>query len=211
METSQAAPFWGSLEVRKDHSGRRRLRGSFPYGATATLSDGGRNGGRPRKERFKSKAFAYRVNRSEKEIHLLVGHDYDRPLASRLTGGLKLTDTAEALQFEAVIDPAIAETSYGRDVLAQVATGLAFGISPGFRIPPQRTVPDALKDAESDEAEAERLDDEDPAEGIAIIRTISAALLYEISIVTRPAYKETTVQEVRSARVWTPRRVILLP
>ena len=75
-----------------------------------------------------------------KEIHLLVGHDYNRPLASKLTGTLTLTDSDDALSFTADVPEEIAQTSYGKDVIAQIGAGLAFGVSPGFRIPPERAV-----------------------------------------------------------------------
>ena len=88
----------------------------------------------------------------------------------------------------------MAETSHARDALALIGAGLSVGLSPGFRIPPQRTVPDA-----------EESEDEDPAEGDAIIRTVNAALLYELSVVTRPAYKESQV-EARSWAVSRPTR-----
>lgn len=41
---------------------------------------------------------------------------------------------------------------------------------------------------------AETYTDEDPSEGRAKIRTINDALLYEMSIVTRPAYSESIVE-----------------
>ena len=47
---------------------------------------------------------------------------------------------------------------------------------------------------------ADRVDEENPREGRALIRTVFAALLYEISMVTVPAYKETEVE----ARSWAP-------
>jgi HK97 family phage prohead protease len=184
MET---ALWMGDLEVRAARKGRRKLRGRFPYKKRAVLSDGGRKGGRPQKETFAPKAFAYRVEAADKEIHLLVGHDFNRPLASKLTGTMKLVDTAEALTFEAEITPEIAATSYGRDVLAQIDSGLAYGISPGFRLPPPRRV--AKPEVFTDEGH-------DPSRGMfnALIRTINSALLYELSIVTRPAYKESTIE-----------------
>ena len=83
---------WGStlggLEVRKPSEGRAGtvLRGRFPYNRPAVLSDGGRTG-RPRKEKIAPGAFSYRLDLEagppENDIHLLVGHSYDRPLASR--------------------------------------------------------------------------------------------------------------------------------
>lgn len=176
----------GGLTVRQEADGSHILAGRFPYNATATLSDGGRRG-RPRKERFAPRAFNFRVQDQEAEIHLLVGHDFGKPLASKLGGSLKLTDTDEALSFEARVSPEIADTSYGRDTLATIAAGLTVGLSPGFRIPPERTVPNA-----------ETVEEEDPAEGRALIRTVNEALLFELSIVTRPAYKESEVE----ARNW---------
>ena len=176
----------GALELRRETDGSVRLRGRFPYNEPAVLSDGGRNG-RPRKEVMASNAFEYRVNRPDEDIHLLVGHDYDHPLASRGTGTMTLRDTAAALIFEATVTRAIAETTHGRDALAMIGAGLAVGISPGFRIPPERAVPDA-----------EEVTEEDPSEGMALIRTVKAALLYELSVVTRPAYPMAQIE----ARSW---------
>jgi HK97 family phage prohead protease len=176
----------GELEIRASKRGARKLRGRFPYKKRAVLSDGGRKGGRPQKEEFAPRAFAYRVNAPDKEIHLLVGHDFNRPLASKLTNTMKLLDSDEALTFEADITPEIAATSYGIDVLAQIDSGLAYGISPGFRLPPPRAV--AKPEVYSDEGY-------DPSRGMhnALIRTVLQALLYELSIVTRPAYKESKI------------------
>ena len=173
----------GSLELRRGGGGSRRLRGTFPYNRPAVLSDGGRTG-RPRKEVFAPGAFAYRVDRPEEDIHLLVGHSYDRPLASRRAGTLVLQDTPAALIFDAEITPEIQRTSYAVGFLSGFAAGLIIGISPGFRIPPERVAPNA-----------EETTEEDPDEGMALIRTIFQALLYELSVVTRPAYSETTIEE----------------
>jgi len=187
------APIEGGLELRKQDDGSHRLSGRFPYNSTAVLSDGGRRG-RPKKERFASRAFAYRVDRPEEEIHLLAGHSFDRPLASRGAGTLDIQDGDDALTFTAIITAGIAATTYGADVLAMVAAGLAVGLSPGFRIPPERAVPSK---------EAETVEDEgsNPAAGEhnALIRTVHQALLFELSIVTRPAYPESQVE----ARSWT--------
>jgi HK97 family phage prohead protease len=177
----------GALELRADALGGKRLTGSFPYGRLAVLSDGGRTG-RPEKETFAPRAFEYRVADPEAEIHLLSGHRYDKPLASRLNGTLKLRDTDRALEFEAHIVPEIAETSHGRDALALLVAGLATGLSPGFRLPPERAVP---------RKEAEEYEDEehDPGNDMhrARIRRIKQALLFELSIVTAPAYAEAQV------------------
>ena len=177
---------FGGLELRREGDGATRLSGRFPYGKPATLTDGGRRG-RPRKEVIAPRAFAYRVGRPEEDIHLLVGHSYDRPLASRGAGTLDLTDDDDALTFEARISVEMTGVSYVRDFLSAMRAGLILGISPGFRIPPERVAPNA-----------ETVEEEDPAEGMALIRTVREALLYELSVVTRPAYQEAQVE----ARNW---------
>ena len=191
--------FTTELATRMEADGSRTLSGRFPYGKTATLSDGGRRG-RPRKEKFAPKAFEFRVEQPDADIHLLVGHDFDKPLASKLSDTLKLTDTAEALTFEARILPNIAETQHGRDILALLTSGLAVGLSPGFRIPPERAVEDA-ETVEQEPDNGEPDENGDPQRG-ALIRTVLAALLFELSIVTRPAFDEAQVEE----RSWKLKR-----
>lgn len=181
----------GGLEIRKRASGAMALSGRFPYGKAAVLSDGGRTG-RPKKEVIAPRAFAWRVDDPDEDIHFLVGHSFDRPLASRGAGTLALADADDALTFTATISPEMQEVSYVRDVLAGVSAGLILGISPGFRLPPKRAVP-----------EPEKIEDEghDPENGAhnAIIRTVLQALLYEVSLVTKPAYPEAQVVQ----RNWT--------
>lgn len=181
------ASILGELEIRRSPTGGRRLKGRFPYNSLAVLHDGGKNGGRPQKEQFKSGAFTFSLESPDQDIALLVGHSFDKPLASKKTGSLTFNDTDEALNFDADIAPQIADTSYGSDILKQIESGLSVGISPGFRIPPKRAV-----------AVAEKFTDEghDPARGMhnAVIRTILQAILFELSVVTRPAYSEATVQ-----------------
>lgn len=178
----------GALELRKRASGALALRGRFPYNKAAVLTDGGRTG-RPRKEVIASRAFGYRINRPDEDIHLLVGHDYGQPLASRGAGTLDIRDGDEAVTLEATITDEMQQVSWVKDLLAAMSAGLIVGLSPGFRIPPERAVKDA-----------EKVEEEDPALGTAIIRTIFAALLYEISLVTRPAYPDTQIE----ARNWKP-------
>lgn len=183
------------LEERAAQSRRRRLRGRFPYNSRATLSDGGRTG-RPRKEQFASHAFAYNVEKKDVDIRFLVGHRYDKPLASRGAGTLELQDTADALTFDAIITEEMQAASWVQDFFAGYAAGLITGISPGFRIPPERAVPNA-----------EQVTEEDPSQGNALIRTIFAALLYEVSVVTAAAYTQAQIEE----RNWTPAPRVFLP
>ncbi|MEY8838490.1 HK97 family phage prohead protease, partial [Cribrihabitans sp. XS_ASV171] len=130
-----------------------------------------------------------------REIHFLAGHSFDRPLASRRAGTLTLEDSDEALTFTAILTVEIQRAQWVQDFLAGYAAGLIVGLSPGFRIPPPEAVPDAEETVE-----------EDPAEGNALIRIIRAALLFEISAVTRPAYEEATVEERSAGGVILPAR-----
>ena len=112
----------------------------------------------------------------DREINLLYGHDFNMPLASRNNGSLVLQDDDDALSFVATIASELLDVTHVRDALALLAAGLVTGISPGFRVPPK----DVVKDAE-------RLDPEPGNPGV-FIRTLLALVLYELSLVTRPAY-----------------------
>lgn len=166
------------LELRAAGDGSRRLSGRFPYNKRAVLDAGGK-GRRPKKEQFAPKAFSFAVDDGDRDIHLLAGHTFDKPLASKKAKTLNLQDSAEALTFEAVLVPEILESTWGRDFLAAFAAGLIGGISPGFRVP--------------DMDGAEAVEEEDPKLGDALIRTIFAAVLFELSLVTRPAYHDTAM------------------
>ena len=164
------------LEIRQGESGRS-LRGRFPYGSRATVRDRGR----VRKETFGPRAFRFAVEDGEREVHLLSGHSYDRPLATKRGGTLKLEDRDDALIFEAMLPEEAQQPSWMRDTILALQGGLVGGISPGFRVPPASAVPNA-----------ERLIPEPGNPGVQI-RQINQAVLHELSLVTRPAYPETDV------------------
>jgi HK97 family phage prohead protease len=165
----------GSLELRTE-GGETRLRATFPYGRAAVLSDGGRTG-RQRQEVIAARAFADRIDAGE-DIHFLAGHDFNKPLASRAAGTLTLTETDDALTVDATISADMAGVSYVRDFLSAHAAGLVRGLSPGFRIRPG----------------GETVEERDGA----ILRTVRAADLVEVSAVTRPAYPAAQIE----ARNW---------
>ena len=158
----------GALELRSE-GGATRLRASFPYGAETELAPG-------RREVIAPRAFADRIEAGE-DIHLLSGHDYEKPLASRAAGTLTLTDTDAALILEARID---GTTTWARDFLAAHAAGLIRGLSPGFRV----------------HHGGERIE----SRGADLLRTITRAALYELSAVTVPAYSQAQIE----ARAWQP-------
>lgn len=163
----------GGLEVRADDGGVR-ITGRFPYGVPADLAPG------------RSEVFAPGSLEPRSEgTFLLAHHDWAHPLASTAGGTLELRSEPDALSFEARLDPEVAGTSHGRDALALIRSGLAVGLSPGFRVM----------------AGGERI--ERRSDGL--LRTITRAELHEVSIVTRPAY-----QAMVEARAWdAPGRPVL--
>jgi HK97 family phage prohead protease len=162
----------GQLELRRSEKGGVRLVGRFPYDTETTLAPG-------RAERIAAGAFAARIDAGE-DIHLLSGHDYAKPLASRAAGTLILRNTAQALELEATITPDMERASWAQDFLSAQAAGLIRGLSPGFVV------------AEGGEI-IER-------SGDGLLRTITAADLFELSAVTVPAYGQAQIE----ARNWKP-------
>ena len=162
------------LEIRRSGD-KRILTGRFNYGSTATIRDRGR----VRKERFEPHAFNFAIEDETRQLDILVGHDFGRPIASRKAGTLEIEDSADAVNFEARLpdDP----PSWVVDAEKSIAAGLMVGLSPGFAVPPASVVPDA-----------ERLEDEPGNPGVQI-RVIRAAVLREFSVVTAPAYPDAAV------------------
>ena len=182
----------GELEIRR--SGQSRvLRGRFNYGSMATIRDRGR----VRKERFEPRAFRFAIEDEARQIDVLAGHDFGKPLASRKAGTLEIVDGDEAVTFEARLpdDP----PSWVIDAERAIAAGLMTGLSPGFTVPPAAVVPGA-----------ERLEPEPGNPGVQI-RVISEAVLREFSVVTSAAYTDAAVDlraenmatsPMRRRRIW---------
>lgn len=172
------------------------IRGRFPYGELAVIADRGK----VRKERVLPGAFNFTLDDPDLEVNLLFGHSFDKPLASRRAGSLILQDSDDALTFTARIAAELLDVSHVRDALALLAAGLVTGISPGFRVPPKETV-----------ADNERLDPEPGNAGV-FIRTLLALVLFELSLVTRPAYAASQA-ELRALQTAHPLRQdrIILP
>ena len=200
----------------------RRLAGRFPYSQRsgdrqATIM----NKGRVRKERIAGDAFGWQIRefaklqdelaktiesavdearvqvlRQELErrnIHVLAGHSYDRPMGDMLRSGARVTSTREAVDFEIDLPDEGNQPSYMRDAIAMIRAGLIGGISPGFRVPPKAVVPNG-----------ERLEPEIGNPSVSV-RVIENAVLSELSIVTRPAYSDTDV-DVRALEIVAQRR-----
>jgi HK97 family phage prohead protease len=131
--------------------------------------------GNGRRERFAARAFRSRIEAGE-NVFLLAGHDPEKPLASTEAGSLTLRDDDDALHIEARV---AATTSWAADALAALSAGLTKGLSPGFRVPAGG---DMVTRSEG-----------------GLLRTVNRADLFEVSLVTRPAYDAAQI----AARSWT--------
>ena len=113
----------------------------------------------------------------KRNTHLLVGHSYDRAIADTITGNLALTYTDDAVKFVATLADEADMPSWVRDAVLGVRGGQIRGVSPGFQVTSKG---------------AERLIPEAGNPGV-FIREIEDAVVYEYSLVSRPAYSETDI------------------
>ena len=167
------------LEVRQQGA-VPTITGRFPYGSKATVS----NAGRRRKEEFSPGSFEYvlRPDQQHREINFLMGHDLNRPLASRSTRTMVLSDSPEALTFTATLPPEGQQTTWQRDFLLAHDQGMIKGISPGYIMPPRAQFPDA----ETTVPEAGN-------PGV-FVRVLRRVVLAEFSASTRPSYPDTSLE-----------------
>ena len=186
------------LEIR-EVGGASILHGRLAYGQTATISDRGR----VRKERLGPDALGWQMREFAKlntqmqtmlsdtfaearrqleeqlerrNVHVLSGHDFGKPMGDLKGRTARVTSNADELRFEVDLPDVADMPTYMQDVVKEVRTGRAGGISPGFRVPPKSAVPNA----ETFIAEVGNPD--------VMIRVINEAVMPEISIVTRPVY-----------------------
>lgn len=111
---------------------------------------------------------------TEGDVVFLAHHDMHQPLARMSAGNLELRETPSGLQYEA--DPV--DTSYGRDIRALADAKVLGGVSIGF-------VP--VKEEWRDE-------DGNPSDKYnGTHRILREIKLVEISAVTNPAYKDTSI------------------
>ena len=147
--------------------GGRGIGGSFDYNRNRVTSSSGRK----RKQRIAPGAFRFALEDPDREISLLLGRNYDQPLASKLSGSLKLEDTREALRFDVDTLP---DTSYVRNYRELVSSGAAlFGVDALFQIPPRDVVANAV---------SVEPDTENPAVEVEVIHE---AVLTALAVVAR--------------------------
>ena len=195
--------FDGGLEIRRA-GGIRFLSGSFPLGRQATM----RSTGRVRKERFKSgnggasmswqfrqfqkvqKQLSQDIGNMAQDVideledallkrntHLLVGHSYDRAIADTITGNLALEYTDDAVKFVATLPDEDSMTSWISDAVLGVRGGQIRGVFPGFQVT----------------SKGKEMLIPEPGNPGVFIREIEDAVVYEYSLVSRPAYSGTDI------------------
>lgn len=207
----------GRLEIRQDGE-KRVLSARFPLGVTATVNSAGRQ----RKEKFMPGSMSWQVREfgklqaemgrviqsaisdaqrkvmverledalEKRNTFLLVGHDYNKTIADMKSGTLAVRETPDYMELEAALPPDLEQPSYVRDAVLGVKGGQLRGVSPGFNVPSKG---------------AERLVPEPPQDGDSLIREILDSVVYEYSLVSRPAYPLTEV-DARSDRQYIPIR-----
>ena len=202
--------FEGDLEIRARGAGRV-LSGRFPYSSGPGRNQATVNSrGRTRKERIAPDAFGWQIERFQelqaelagvasdairseairqelerRNINILSGHSFDKPMGDMLRGTARVKSNKMAVTFEVDLPDEKDMPTYMLDTLKQIKTGRAGGISPGFNVPPADVVANAVS-----------LEPEVGNPGV-MVRVIRQAVLAEISIVTRPSYSETDI-DVRS-------------
>ena len=179
MDIEQRAAFEGEIEIRQ--AGRLMV-GSFRYGSMATIA----KTGRIRKERFTGRAFRHAVEDADREINILVGHDYGKPIASKRAGTLRLVDGDDALRFEADLPEVGQRPSWVEDAVRSIESKLMRQLSPSFVVAPRSINPNA-----------EKIIPEPGNPGVAI-REITDATLLEMSLVTRGSYTDGTDVSLRA-------------
>ena len=209
--------FDGAFEIRARGAGRV-LTGKFPYNKTATV----KSSGRTRKEKFKSGSMSWQVREFEKlhgelaevmkssidqarreilieqledqiekrNTFLLVGHSYDRTIADMRSGTLTVNHKRDAVEIEAELPDDDAMPSWVRDAVLAVKGKQLRGISPGFQVA----------------RGGEHLERENPSAGDSMIRVIDDAVVFEYSLVARPAYAGTDVDARSDTPITSPRR-----
>lgn len=129
-------------------------------------------------ERIRPGAFRRSLENGQNDILALVDHDPGKVIARQSNGTLTLREDARGLLVE--IRPNM-DTSFGRDIVASVKRRDITGMSFGFICRKDEWVPD-------------------PA-GSGQIREIIEADLREVSIVSMPAYPQTTIQKRKEVTI----------
>lgn len=118
-----------------------------------------------------------RVLADAPDVHLVVGHDMNRPLARTRNATLELAQDERGLRMWARVK---ASTTYARDTLEAMRDGLMDGASFAFSV----------------DREGQDWDEDEGGELVRTIRSFSG--LFDVSVVAQGAYPEADAQAARS-------------
>ena len=113
----------------------------------------------------------------KRNTHLLIGHDYDKPIANMRSGNLTVEHTPDAVHLRADLPEPDLQPTWMKDAVLSVHGRQLRGISPGFDVTPQGR---------------QRLVPED-GPGDSMVREILDSTVYEYSLVSRPSYAGTSI------------------
>ena len=116
------------------------------------------------------------------DVVALYDHDFANVLGRTSADTLKLTIDEQGLYFELNIP----DTTVGRDVYTNIRAGMSFGFT---------VVSDSWQNG---------------SDGVAIRQVDSIGQLFEVSVVTMPAYQDTNVEAIRSLRMVADKQKMLL-
>ena len=126
-----------------------------------------------------------------------MGRSFERPIASKLTGGVKFRDTAAALIFDVAELP---DTSWVRDLRGMLAADLPVRAAPRFRVPPADVVPNAVEQLPESEL---------GGKGSALVNVYRSVVLTGIALVVRGAMDEAEVEPTEEQAARFRRRLYL--
>ena len=217
MQQADYIAFDGTLEIRQEGE-QQVLTASFPLNRTATVSNRGRV--RKEKFSSGSMSWQTRefaklqtemsqvLSRGiddfmgkrrfdelddaldKRNTHLLVGHDFGKPIADMRGGNLTVQHTDDAVHLRADLPPVDEQPSWVVDAVKGVRGGQMRSVSPGFQV--------TSKGSERLVAET--------GPGNALVREILDSTVYEYSLVSRPSYPGTTVDTREDDPLVIPKR-----
>ncbi|HET8923624.1 MAG TPA: HK97 family phage prohead protease [Candidatus Acidoferrum sp.] len=175
-------------ELRAESSGKqKKLRGvAIRYGTRSAsyIATGTR-------ERIASGAFSKSIRSASgsMDIRMLYEHNAENLLARTSAGTLRLTDTDDALLFDADLP----DTTVANDLYEQVRVGNVRGMSFGM-----------IVDGDDYATEADEDDNGNEIDDRCMVRTVRSGSLIEISSVSLPAYETGTVLARNSFQLVSP-------
>ena len=185
--------FLVDAELRAASDGRSISGYAARYNTLSGPIPASKNGGYFR-ERILPGAFKQAVDGGQ-DVTCLVNHDADKLLGRTSSGTLQLRDSATGLHFNC----SMPDTQLGRDTHTMIQRGDLNGCSFGFGMGERSDEDWSEEDIEDEDDLFGGDDDKKQKRSKQIVRTIkNFRTLYDVSVVTRPAYPKGTCVQARA-------------